>query len=54
MPYDCAWMRDNGPVWVSVRGQQRVQDWVFDGWGGGVHCVTNDQPSPPRVDKRLP
>ncbi|MBN4052619.1 agmatine deiminase family protein [bacterium AH-315-K20] len=34
MPYNWAWMRDNGPVWVEVDGEMTVQDWGFDGWGG--------------------
>jgi len=33
MPYNWAWMRDNGPVWANLGGQSVVQDWVFDGWG---------------------
>lgn len=36
VPYDWAWMRDNGPVWVDVAGLLTAQDWVFDGWGGEV------------------
>lgn len=31
---DNAWMRDNGPVYVVEDGQMRIQDWVFDAWGG--------------------
>ena len=34
MPYNAAWMRDNGPVWVSVDGAPVVEDWGFDAWGG--------------------
>lgn len=34
MPYNWAWMRDNGPVWVEVNGELVIQDWGFDGWGG--------------------
>jgi len=33
MPYDAAWLRDNGPVWVEVNGQLTIQDWGFDAWG---------------------
>ena len=36
LPYDWAWLRDNGPLWVEEGGEQRVQDWSFDGWGGIV------------------
>lgn len=49
MPYDWAWMRDNGPVWVSVRGEERVQDWVFDGWSGLVPYWDLDDAVPCRV-----
>lgn len=34
VPVDNAWMRDNGPVYVSFGADLRVQDWRFDGWGG--------------------
>lgn len=40
IPYDWAWLRDNGPVWVEVDGALTAQDWVFDGWGGEVPDVT--------------
>jgi len=33
MPYNWAWMRDNGPVWANSNGVRVAQDWVFDGWG---------------------
>lgn len=31
---DNAWMRDNGPRYVLVDGELRIQDWGFDAWGG--------------------
>ena len=31
---DNAWMRDNGPVYVIVDDQLRIQNWQFDAWGG--------------------
>ena len=31
---DSAWMRDNGPVYVIVDGQMRIQNWKFNAWGG--------------------
>lgn len=31
---DNAWMRDNGPVYVVVGDQLRIQNWQFDAWGG--------------------
>ncbi|GJM17917.1 MAG: agmatine deiminase [Phycisphaeraceae bacterium] len=33
-PYNWAWMRDNGPVWVEQGGGLTAQDWAFDAWGG--------------------
>jgi agmatine deiminase len=33
MPYDWAWMRDNGPVWVESGGELFLQDWDFNAWG---------------------
>jgi agmatine deiminase len=29
-----AWMRDNGPVYVIENGEMRIQNWIFDAWGG--------------------
>ena len=34
VPYDSAWMRDNGPVYVLNDGEFRIQNWNFDAWGG--------------------
>ncbi|MEM1111875.1 MAG: agmatine deiminase family protein [Pseudomonadota bacterium] len=34
IPYDSAWMRDNGPVYIEVDGKQVLQNWGFDAWGG--------------------
>lgn len=33
MPYDWAWMRDNGPVWVETTDGLVLQDWGFNAWG---------------------
>ena len=33
MPYDWAWMRDNGPVWVETSEGVILQDWGFNAWG---------------------
>lgn len=33
MPYDWAWMRDNGPVWVETTDGVILQDWGFNAWG---------------------
>ncbi len=49
MQYDWAWMRDNGPVWVSEKREPIVQDWGFDGWGGLVSYWSNDDTVPPQV-----
>ena len=34
IPYDSAWMRDNGPVYVQEGGKLEIQNWEFDAWGG--------------------
>ena len=34
IPYDSAWMRDNGPVYVEESGKLKIQNWGFDAWGG--------------------
>ncbi len=34
IPNDSAWMRDNGPVFVLVGDELRVQNWEFNAWGG--------------------
>lgn len=34
VPYDSAWMRDNGPVYIVENGKLRIQNWQFDAWGG--------------------
>ena len=34
IPYDSAWMRDNGPVYVKESGKLKIQNWGFDAWGG--------------------
>ena len=34
LPYDNAWMRDNGPVYVLHGNELRIQNWVFNAWGG--------------------
>ena len=49
MPYDSAWLRDNGPVWVDVGGEPTVQDWGFDGWGEQYPPWEDDDAVPCRV-----
>ena len=34
VPYDNAWMRDNGPVYVIDEDELRIQNWNFNAWGG--------------------
>ena len=34
VPYDNAWMRDNGPIYVLNNKELRIQNWNFDAWGG--------------------
>lgn len=34
VPYNNAWMRDNGPVYVVNGSEIRIQNWGFDAWGG--------------------
>ena len=34
VPYDNAWMRDNGPIYVLNNNELRIQNWNFDAWGG--------------------
>ena len=34
VPYNNAWMRDNGPVYVFNDNELRIQNWNFDAWGG--------------------
>ncbi|MEA1926931.1 MAG: agmatine deiminase family protein [Candidatus Auribacterota bacterium] len=42
MPYDWAWMRDNGPVWSVKSDEQIVQNWGFNGWGLGPPYADDD------------
>ena len=34
VPYDNAWMRDNGPVYIINENELRIQNWEFNAWGG--------------------
>ena len=49
IPYDSAWMRDNGPVYVIEDGELRVQNWAFDAWGGAF-----GEDIPFEADNRVP
>lgn len=35
MPIDNSWMRDNGPIYVTDGTKTWIQNWKFNGWGGG-------------------
>ena len=44
VPYDSAWMRDNGPLYIEEDGRLKIQNWGFDAWGGAFGtCVPFDQ-----------
>lgn len=47
--YNAAWMRDNGPVWVSIDNEVVVQDWGFDAWGGQYPPWDDDDAVPCQV-----
>lgn len=34
VPVDNAWMRDNGPIYVTDGTSTWIQNWKFDAWGG--------------------
>ncbi|HIL79840.1 MAG TPA: agmatine deiminase family protein [Myxococcales bacterium] len=55
IPNHNAWMRDNGPVYVIENGQMRIQDWVFDAWGGafGTFPHASDDAAPVAVGAYL-
>lgn len=52
IPVDNAWMRDNGPIYVTDGTSTWIQNWKFDAWGGnwgqGVG-YENDNLVPTRV-----
>ncbi len=49
MPYNAAWLRDNGPVWAMVDGAMVVQDWGFDAWGGQYPPWDDDDAIPCQI-----
>ncbi len=49
LPNDNAWMRDNGPVYVMVGNEMRIQNWEFDAWGGAFGSYV-----PYAKDNRVP
>ncbi len=56
IPNDNAWMRDNGPVYVVVDGEMRIQNWKFNAWGGafGLNIpYSRDNEVPIRIGEYL-
>ncbi len=52
VPIDNAWIRDNGPIYVTNGDNMRVQKWKFDAWGGNFGenvGYGNDNSVPARV-----
>jgi agmatine deiminase len=45
VPYDDVWLRDSGAIAVARRGELRLLNWEFNGWGGKYHAARdNDVP----------
>lgn len=56
IPVDNAWMRDNGPVYVTDGTETWIQNWNFDAWGGNFGhriCYENDNLVPVQVANYL-
>ncbi len=56
IPVDNAWMRDNGPVYVTDGTRTWIQNWKFDAWGGNFGAQIsgeNDNLVPVRVAEYL-
>ncbi len=56
IPVDNAWMRDNGPIYVTENGKTRIQNWEFDAWGGNFGSdveSANDNLVPEKVGEYL-
>lgn len=49
MPYDWAWMRDNGPVWVETSDGVILQNWGFNAWGEIAPDFDKDDAVPCKV-----
>ncbi|MCP4804430.1 MAG: agmatine deiminase family protein [Proteobacteria bacterium] len=43
IPNDSSWMRDDGPRYLENEGELVLQNWAFDGWGGGFGNVPYDK-----------
>ena len=48
VPYDDVWLRDSGPIIVARRGDLRLLNWRFNGWGG-KYDATRDNEVPGHV-----
>ena len=56
VPFDNAWMRDNGPIYVTNGNKTWIQNWGFDAWGGNFGDdvgYANDNLIPNYVAKQL-
>ncbi len=56
VPVDNAWMRDNGPIYVTDGTKTWIQNWKFNGWGGNFGLDTeygNDDLIPAHVGQYL-
>ncbi len=49
VPVDNAWMRDNGPIYVTNGNDIWIQNWKFDAWGGNFQGYV-----PYKNDNRVP
>jgi len=49
VPYNSAWMRDNGPVYVFENSRLKIQNWGFNAWGGAFGTAV-----PFRQDNEVP
>lgn len=48
-PIDNAWMRDNGPIYVTDGKDTWIQNWKFDAWGGNFGSDVTSE-----YDNRVP
>jgi len=49
VPYNSAWIRDNGPVYVFENSRLKIQNWGFNAWGGAFGTAV-----PFRQDNEVP
>ena len=49
VPYNSAWIRDNGPVYVFENSRLKIQNWGFNAWGGAFGTAI-----PFRQDNEVP